>query len=54
MHAVHSPVTKLPSYNKTYKYNVRLCNILACGMAKKTCTWLAILPVYEQRRSMNG
>ena len=45
MHAAHSPVTK------TYKYNVKLCNIWACGIANKTYTWLAILPIYEQHRS---
>ena len=29
------------------KYNVKLCNIWACGMANKTCMWLAILSVCE-------
>ena len=52
MQAAHSLVTKtLLSSNKTYNYNVKLCNIWVCGKANKTSTWIAILPVYEQQRS---
>ena len=51
MQAVQSPVTNYPAIGETYKYNVKLCNIWACGIANKTCTWLAILSVYEQHQS---
>ena len=42
--------------NKNYPAITKLTNTMKgyATSANKTCTWLAIYPVYEQRRSMNG